>query len=154
MSFERKWDLRFLKLAEHIAQWSKDPSTKAGAVITKGKQVVSVGYNGFPAGMPDSPELYNNREEKYSRVVHCEVNALIYAGALETLGQYTLYTWPFPPCDRCVVQMLQGGIRYFIAPEPTAEMIERWGPAFERTYRYIEECNRSIELIPRGELNG
>ena len=27
------WDLKFLKLAKHISDWSKDPSTKVGAVI-------------------------------------------------------------------------------------------------------------------------
>jgi deoxycytidylate deaminase len=26
-----KWDNRFLELARHVAQWSKDPSTRTGA---------------------------------------------------------------------------------------------------------------------------
>lgn len=43
-----KWDKRFLELAAFIAEWSKDPSTKCGAVITDGKQIVSQGFNGFP----------------------------------------------------------------------------------------------------------
>ena len=29
----RDWDTRFLDLSEHISKWSKDPSTKVGAVI-------------------------------------------------------------------------------------------------------------------------
>ena len=28
-----KWDLRFLELAKHISDWSKDPSTKVGCII-------------------------------------------------------------------------------------------------------------------------
>ena len=28
-----KWDTRFLKLAAHIAGWSKDPSTKVGCIV-------------------------------------------------------------------------------------------------------------------------
>lgn len=154
MISSRKWDIRFLKLAQHVSAWSKDPSTKTGAVITVGKQVISVGYNGFPVGMPDDETLYDNREEKYSRVVHCEVNALIYAGKLDPHAQHTLYTTPFPSCDRCVVQMIQAGIRTFVAPEPTQEAKDRWGAAFERTYRYIHECNGHIELIPVSELHG
>jgi dCMP deaminase len=43
------WDLRFLTLAKTVSTWSKDPSTKVGAVIVdKNRRVVSLGYNGFP----------------------------------------------------------------------------------------------------------
>lgn len=134
-----KWDLRFLELAKLVSTWSKDPSTKTGAVLTRGKHVVSLGYNGFPAGMADLPELYENREEKYSRIVHCEVNALIHAPA--DLHYCTLYTWPFLSCDRCVVQMLQAGVHRFVAPLPNADQLSRWGAAFNKTRQYIIECD-------------
>lgn len=141
-----KWDVRFLQLAQLVSTWSKDPSTKAGAVIVGlDKRIISVGFNGFPKGMPDTPELYENREEKYSRVVHCEINALIFAGHLPP--HCTLYTYPFPPCERCVVQMLQAGIGRFVAPIPTAEMNSRWLPAFEKTRLYIKECGANYEEV-------
>lgn len=74
------WDERFLKLAKEVSTWSKDPSTQTGAVIVGiDKHVISVGFNGFPRGMPDGTEIYANREEKYSRIIHCEMNALLYA---------------------------------------------------------------------------
>ena len=136
-----KWDTRFLEMAKLVGSWSKDPSTKAGAVIVGPEnEIISVGFNGFPKGMPDSPELYENREEKYSRIVHAEVNAMMFArGPIPSSS--TLYTYPFMPCDRCVVQMLQVGIREFVAPKTDAERLERWGAALERTKKYIEECN-------------
>jgi deoxycytidylate deaminase len=34
MQKQLKWDLRFLKIAQETSEWSKDPSTKVGAVIT------------------------------------------------------------------------------------------------------------------------
>ena len=34
----KKWDNRFLVLAKLIGSWSKDPSTKVGAVIVDGKK--------------------------------------------------------------------------------------------------------------------
>src|SRR3989344_2191240 len=75
-----KWDRRFLALAEHVAQWSKDPSTKTGAVIVDpNNRVVSLGYNGFPRGVNDLPERLSNRELKYKIIVHCERNALLFA---------------------------------------------------------------------------
>lgn len=140
-----KWDQHFLEMAKLVSTMSKDPSTKTGAVITgaNDKRVVSTGYNGFPADMQDKPELYMSREEKYSRIVHCEMNALIYAQ--RDLHGCTLYTWPFMSCDRCVVHMLQAGITRFVAPKATAAPEERWGEAFKKTRKYIQECG--CELV-------
>ena len=51
------WNKRFLDLAGHVAGWSKDPSTKVGAVIVNDdKQVLGLGYNGFPRGVHDCEE--------------------------------------------------------------------------------------------------
>jgi dCMP deaminase len=135
-----KWDQRFLSLAKEISKWSKDPSTQCGAVITENDhRIVSTGFNGFPSLMEDRQEWLSDRQEKYSRIIHAEVNALIFAGRRLPEGS-VLYTHPFLSCDRCVVQMLQAGIRRFVAPKPTADQLVRWGAAFERTRKYILEC--------------
>lgn len=137
----KKWDLRFLELAKQVSTWSKDPSTKCGAVIVRpDRTIASVGYNGFPKGMPDDKELYENRDEKYSRVVHCEVNALIHAR--ESVKGYTLYTYPLACCDRCAVQMIQAGVDQFVFPSIPADKIERWGAALQRTKRYYYETSK------------
>ena len=54
----QKWDMRFLQLAKLVASWSKDPSTKCGAVIVEPDthKVYGLGYNGFPSAMPDRKE--------------------------------------------------------------------------------------------------
>jgi dCMP deaminase len=133
-----KWDRRFLEMAALVACWSKDPSTKTGAVIVRpDKSVAAVGFNGFPAGMDDSEELYADRETKYSRTVHCEINAMIHACG--PVRGYTLYTVPFASCDRCAVQMIQAGISRFVFPELADDKIERWGAALERTVSYFME---------------
>ena len=138
-----KWDRRFLRLAAEVASWSKDPSTQVGAVIVSpDRRVVSLGYNGFPVGMPDDPALLANRDEKYSRILHAEINALIQAR--EPLFGCTLYTYPFLPCDRCFVQMAQAGIGEIVAPKATAAQEERWGAAFARVRKYADEM--SIEI--------
>src|SRR5215831_5691331 len=134
-----KWDIRFLNMARLVSTWSRDPSTQTVAVIVRpDKTVCSVGFNGFPKGMPDVPELYANREEKYSRIVHCEMNALLHAR--ESVSGYTLYNWAAPCCDRCVVHMLQVGIRTFVNPVPTEDMLSRWGESMKKTAKYIREC--------------
>lgn len=140
-----KWDKRFLEMAAMVASWSKDPSTQTGAVIVRpDKSVASVGFNGFPSVMPDAEHHYNNREEKYSRIVHCEMNAASYAQDASLKG-YTLYTYPFLSCDRCFVYMTQLGITRFVSPKCPAEPEERWGEVFAKVRKYADECGLTID---------
>jgi len=54
MTSNPTWDYRYLKLAKEVAQWSKDPSSKIGAVAVGPKgNVLAQGYNGFPRGIFD-----------------------------------------------------------------------------------------------------
>jgi dCMP deaminase len=113
----KKWDDRYLELAKFVAQWSKDPSTKTGAVLVSPTgSVVGLGYNGFPRGVEDTDERLNDRELKYKMVVHCERNAMI--SALGNTGLYgsTLYTWPFMSCGPCAGMMIQAGVKRCVAP--------------------------------------
>jgi dCMP deaminase len=142
-----KWDLRFLELAELVSMWSKDPSTCCGAAIVRSdKTIASTGFNGCGRTMEDRPEWYNDREEKYARIIHAEVNCLIHAR--ESVIGCTLYTYPFICCDRCCVQMLQAGIIRFVSLEPTEDVLVRWGNAFEHTRKYIKECGATLLEVP------
>lgn len=93
--------------------------------------------------MTDKPEWYANREEKYSRIIHGEMNAAIHAR--ESLQGCTLYTWPLPACDRCFVHMLEYGIYRFVAPTPTPDRVLRWGDAFERVRSYAADAG--VQLV-------
>ncbi len=145
MERQLKWDFRFLEMAELVAGWSKDPSTKTGAVIVDGRRrVVSVGYNGFPRGMDDDAALYNDRELKYAKIIHCEMNAVLTAGV--GVKGCTLYTWPFLSCDRCAVHMIQAGIVRAVAPAlQDAGLKERWADQIERTKSWFSEAG--IEVV-------
>ncbi|TFH10732.1 MAG: hypothetical protein E4H14_01950 [Candidatus Thorarchaeota archaeon] len=143
------WDIWYLGMAKYVSTKSRDPSTKTGAVIVRpNKSVASVGFNGFPQGMSDDPALYDNREEKYSRIVHCEMNALMFSVDANHSG-YTLYTHPFISCDRCFVHMIQAGITRFVAPDATEDQLTRWGAAFDRVRGYAQEANVQLIEVPR-----
>lgn len=142
------WDEFYLGLAQYMSTRSKDPSTKVGAVIVRpDKTVCSVGYNGFPRKMKDDPGYYSDREEKYSRIIHGEMNALLHSRDQDHAG-YTLYTWPFLPCDRCFVYLAQAGITKFVAPVSPEDQLTRWGSAFDRVKSYAQEMD--LEIV---ELN-
>jgi dCMP deaminase len=133
-----------MRLAKEVASWSKDPSTQTGAVlVSPDKTDIILGFNGFASRMQDNPELYANREEKYSRIVHCEVNAVILAR--RSVKGYTLYTYPFLSCDRCAVTMVQAGIVRAVAPKPNADQASRWEACFVKTRAYFAEAG--IETI-------
>ena len=96
MAASEKWDGRFLDLATFIAEWSKDPSTKVGAALVRpDRTIAAVGFNGFPRGVLDHVERYEDRPTKYEMVVHAELNALL--SSRESLEGYTIYVAPLPP---------------------------------------------------------
>ena len=136
------WDKRYLDLAEHVSKWSKDPSTKVGAVITKDNRIVSIGFNGLPRGVVDSPERLNNREIKYKMIVHGEINAMAFAET--SLEGCTLYTYPFMPCPVCAGQIIQRGISRVVSNYSDNK---RWKDSFELTQQMFKEARVKLVLI-------
>lgn len=138
-----KWDRRFLELAQYISGWSKDPSTKVGAVITDAKnRVVSVGYNGLPMGVEDTDERLNNRDLKYKMIVHGERNAMLFAG--RSIDGCTLYTWPFMPCSVCASMVIQTGISRVVAPFSDNP---RWAEDFKLSEQLFSEAGVKLLLL-------
>jgi dCMP deaminase len=147
---QEKWDMRFLKIAREVSTWSKDPSTQTGAVLARGKRLVATGFNGFAQGMDDNPELYADREKKYDRIIHCEMNACTTAAkeGASTEG-CTLYTYPFFSCTRCAVHMVQFGIIRFVSPMCPDHLEDRWGEALKRAQSYVLEAGLRLRLVPQ-----
>jgi dCMP deaminase len=127
-----------------VASWSKDPSTQTGAVIVRpDKTVASVGFNGFPQSVVDDPEILNNREEKYRRIVHCEMNAVLFSR--EPLKGFTLYTFPFISCERCAVHMIQAGISRAVSYTCPPDKLERWKDSLNNTKSLFKEAG--VEFV-------
>lgn len=138
-----KWDFRFLDMAKLVASWSKDPSTKTGAVIVAPDlRVLSVGFNGFPRGMLDHPHLLNDREKKYQIIIHCERNAMLFCR--EPLAGSTLYTYPFISCGACASMLIQSGIVRHVAPRSKHP---RFGEEHQPTIQMLAECGVDVTLL-------
>lgn len=118
------WDVRFLELASHVSSWSKDPSTKVGAVIVNdNNQVLSLGYNGFPRGVLDKRSRYEDRQTKLLFVAHAERNAL--DNAFVDVRGATLYT-TLCPCNECAKSIVQKGIKRVVSYSPPYDIVERF----------------------------
>lgn len=132
---------KYLDLASHIAGWSKDPSTKVGAVaVGRDGQILSQGYNGFPRGIIDTYDRLNNREEKYKFVVHAEMNC-IYNATLNgvSLRDADLYVSGLPVCSECAKGVVQVGIKRVFMCYPE-EIAEKWNESFEITSKIFREA--------------
>ena len=140
-----KWHYRYLKLAEEVASWSKDPSTKCGCVIIGVDNApVSFGYNGFPRGMNDSEGRYLDREFKYKYIKHSEENAILNCN--QHLKDCFAYITA-PPCVSCIGSFKQKGLLNIIAYQPDKDFASRWSQ--EDCEELIEELGMSLLLLEK-----
>ena len=145
-----KWDERFLNLAKEISTWSKDPNTKVGAVAIGEKgEVLAQGYNGFPRGVQDLDERYNDQELKYRYVVHAEMNCIYNAGYNGAkLDGSTLYVHGLPVCNECAKGIIQVGIERVVSPKNGIESIpDRWKVAILETHSMFDEAGVIYDFI-------
>lgn len=117
-----KWDRRMMEVANLVATWSKDPSTKVGAVIADSNNVVvGQGFNGPPRGVADDPSI--DRETKLRRTIHAEMNAILFAGG--SVAGCTLYV-THHPCGPCAAMIVQAGISRVVLPVGQSSLSHRW----------------------------
>lgn len=134
------WDGRYVELAKHISQWSKDPSSKIGAIAVGDKgQLLAQGYNGFPRGIHDIKARYLDRETKYKYIVHAEMNVIYNAGYNGvSLDGATLYVWGLPICSECAKGIVQTGIKRVIMPKQ--DVPEKWQASWEISRSLFDEA--------------
>ena len=107
-----KWDEYFMGIAMLSAMRSKDPNTQVGCcIVSDTNRILSVGYNGFPNGIPDAEFTWarEGEDNKYLYTTHSELNAILNyrGGSLEGTKIYvTLF-----PCNECAKAIIQAGIK-------------------------------------------
>ncbi len=142
-----KWDWRYLTLAQHVSEWSKDPSRKIGAVAVGDKgQVLAQGFNGFPRGILDSADRYDHRPTKYKFVVHAEMNVIYnasYNGV--SLDGSTLYVYGLPVCSECAKGVIQVGVKRVVMPKQ--DIPDIWAESWELTSQLFKEAGVEYEFI-------
>lgn len=137
-----KWDRRFIERAQHIASWSKDPSSQVGAVIVDGKHSVSEGYNGPPSCWEDDPELPRSLRLKVT--IHAEENALLLAR--RDLRGMTAYVTHWP-CASCAAKLTQAGIVRVVLPEQDVAFLERWDDHIDLATSIFRKAGVRVEVL-------
>ena len=143
-----KWAGRLLKMAHDVASWSKDESTKVGAVITTADgKPISWGFNGMPMGTDDTVPERHDRPLKYKWFCHAERNAMDLASRADLSDCVMFVT--FSPCTNCAQSIIQRGIKTLVVDENhTAEkMPERWQEDMIVAQEMLLEAG--VEIVPR-----
>lgn len=118
-------ELMFLRVAEVVALRGTCSRAQVGAVLVRDNRIISIGYNGAPAGMPhcDHETLRVGSEGgKYLRdakstssgceiAVHAETNAIMYAARSGTITDASEMYSTHEPCLRCAQLILTAGVR-------------------------------------------
>lgn len=144
--FDRRptWDEYFMTEACVTLMRSPDPKTKHGAVIVnERKRPGGQGYNGFPSGGRDG--IYpTTRPEKYSFVIHAEMNAILNC-TFPPVG-CTLYVTGLP-CSNCMKAIVQAGITKVVYGNIGSNMV----PEEESVKTKYLATNHEVFLVEYGE---
>jgi deoxycytidylate deaminase len=133
---QTRLDLHHLRQAFLVAlDRSKDPSTKVAAIILApdGKKM-SCGYNGMVAGAPESDAVWHDRDAKYRRVIHAELNSILNC-PFETSG-CTIYC-TLHPCAQCLKLLIQAGIKRIVHYGAPWERDPDWDVSLELQHMVV-----------------
>ena len=117
----------FMELAVNLAKRSHCIKRHVGAVLVKDTRIISIGYNGPPAGTHNCDEEFADkgcsRDSKgsCSLAIHAEQNAILYAVKNNTsVDDSTLYV-TLSPCLSCARIIFSMGIKSVVYLKSYAE---------------------------------
>ena len=97
----------YMKVAHLFAEHSSAKRKKVGAVIVKDDRIISIGYNGMPAGWDNECEIDNVTKPE---VLHAESNAIAKLAKSTESGDGATMFITCSPCIECAKLIYQSGI--------------------------------------------
>ena len=107
-SKQLKYDRAYLKMAHEWGKLSHCERKQVGALIVKGRMIISDGFNGTPTGFDNCCEDEDGLTKW--EVLHAEANAILkVAASTQSSEGATLYI-TLSPCKQCSKLIHQAGI--------------------------------------------
>jgi dCMP deaminase len=106
---QKDFDKRYLEMARIWAKNSYCNRRQVGALITKGRMIISDGYNGTPEGFENVCEDENGKTKPY--VLHAEANAITKVAKSHNSSEGATLYITTSPCMECAKLIIQSGIR-------------------------------------------
>ena len=103
----------YMKTAETFAELSHAQRLQVGAIVVKDDRIISIGYNGMPAGWDNNCEnaLKDGTLKTKPEVLHAETNAIAKLARSNESGLDSDLFVTHAPCLDCAKLIYQAGIR-------------------------------------------
>lgn len=115
---KQKWIEAFMDTAERFAQLSSAKRLKVGSVVVKENRIISIGYNGTPAGWDNTCETVVEVHEDggvvtktKEEVIHAEANAIAKLARDGESGLGADLFCTHAPCVQCAKMIYGAGIK-------------------------------------------
>lgn len=135
----------YMEMAEIVAKQSSAKRLQVGAIIVKEDRIISIGYNGMPAGWTNECEEVVEQHEDGGQVtrtkdevIHAEANAIAKLARSTEAGEDSTMFLTHAPCIHCAKQVYTAGIKKVY---------------YRNTYRdtsgldFLEKCGVDVEHI-------
>jgi len=116
-NMQQKWIDAYMDTAERFAQLSSAKRLHVGAIVVKDDRIISIGYNGMPAGWDNNCEFeYTDPQTKETslvtkkEVLHAETNAIAKLAKSTDSGVDSTLFVTHAPCLDCAKLVYQSGI--------------------------------------------
>jgi len=120
---KQKWIDAFMDTAERFAQLSSAIRLQVGAVVVKDNRIISIGYNGMPAGWTNECEEVITPSLPYlqgagpilktkDEVIHAEANAISKLARSNDSGLGATMFITHAPCVHCAKLIYGAGIEH------------------------------------------
>ena len=108
-----KFVFAYMDVAERFAKLSSAKRLQVGAIVVKDDRIISIGYNGMPAGWDNNCEnaLKDGTLKTKPEVLHAETNAIAKLARSNESGLDSDLFVTHAPCLDCAKLIYQAGIR-------------------------------------------
>lgn len=141
---KQKWVDAFMDTAERFAQLSSAKRLQVGAVVVKDNRIISIGYNGTPAGWTNECEelVYRIAQEPILKtkgeVIHAEENAILKLARDGERGNGADLFCTHAPCIQCAKIVYGAGVK---------KVYYRHSYRDTKGLDFLEKCNIEIEKV-------
>ena len=143
LMMKKKWIDAFMDTAERFARLSSAKRLQVGAVVVQDNRIISIGYNGTPAGWTNDCEGEDGKTK--GEVIHAEENAILKLARDGERGNGASLFCTHAPCIQCAKLIYGAGIQKVY---------------YRDTYRdtlgieFLQNCNIEVEQVIENTNNG
>ena len=141
---KQKWIDAYMDTAERFGQLSSAKRLKVGAVVVKDHRIISIGYNGTPAGwdnvcedlvqLSDDTVTTKTKDE----VIHAEANAILKRAKSNEGGNGAVLFCTHAPCVECAKLIYGSGINKVYYKNQYRD---------DSGLKFLEKCSVKIEHV-------